>query len=210
MTQTTGEEREYLVELGMVIVEWNKLEATIRFLIYKLAGGGPATDILLSKMSTLGTIDIFKSLSGEIGSDSLRSELGHLAEVYDKLREYRNEYVHGIAALVHDGSINGPIVGLGQTVATSKSRLVLREHKVSKADLEFMRTNLESAKKYADSIITTLLREISPDCRRLLPAVDIVRPTDLKRLTRHHTFLYDAGGDDSQMQGKYTNTSAKD
>ncbi|NKM59274.1 hypothetical protein GFL21_33195 [Rhizobium anhuiense] len=151
----TEAEKEFLAKIGEILLDWNVLEATIELITYRLAGGGNHIDVLTAHLGNVAMTDALKTLANEFGPEDLRDDILHTADLFDRLREYRNYYVHGIRLLAHKGDTSGPIVGLSQST-TAKSRLRLHQAMIGIEDLQKLDADLVTAKRFADWIVGKL------------------------------------------------------
>lgn len=90
-------EEDFLQLIGEMIVSWNRCEGRVRDLIIWLSGGrSPATLALTAHLNAISLIQTLEALANgqevEIGG-----HIDHFRECVDRLREYRNYYVHGIS-----------------------------------------------------------------------------------------------------------------
>ncbi|MBM7043584.1 hypothetical protein [Rhizobium lusitanum] len=178
---TTEEEREFLALFGLVVMDWNVLEAAIELITYRLAGGGGHIEVLTGHLGALGMNEAMKTLSTEFGPADLRNDIAHLAEMFDRLREYRNYYVHGIR-LLGAGGDSGPVIGLSQST-TSKSRLKLHQAIVTKDELMVLSGQLDECKRFADWLTVKLYGIEGPEMP-ILPRPDTpALPVRLKKPT---------------------------
>jgi hypothetical protein len=122
-------------------------------MVYCLAGGY-RSDVLTAHMGTVSLCDALRTLSAEFAPTESREHIAHFLELFERLRAYRNHYVHAIRIL--GGSEIEPI-GLAETIS-AKGRLMLHQETVTLDDLLSLSANLAQARSYASSIIFRLWR----------------------------------------------------
>jgi hypothetical protein len=110
--------------LGEVVIEWNQTEGRARRMLSKLIQ--PPSDanyILLAHMGNTTLTDAIKAYS-ELQSAEMKDLLAHYCNYFDRLREYRNFYVHGIMRATqridHETRTGTPIGEISQVTARGR------------------------------------------------------------------------------------------
>lgn len=98
----------YSAKLGETILSWNTAEGALRSLLSTVCGASNATRILTAELGSRGLTDGLNAIAVTLPIEQRRA-VEHVVAVYDRLREYRNYYVHGITAM---GQIGDDIVGM--------------------------------------------------------------------------------------------------
>ena len=143
----------FLATLGSLVVCWNHLEASLQSMVYALGGAGSRTDIITAHMGNVALCDALRVLSAEFGDDMLKPHLVHFIELFDRVRTYRNYYVHGVRHLGLDQQ--GAVVGMSQSIS-AKTRLILHQETVTEENLKACNLQIEKGRRYADAIISNL------------------------------------------------------
>jgi hypothetical protein len=131
----------FLARLGEIVVSWNQLQASLQLMVYRLAGGHRA-DILTAHMGAVSLSDGLRTLSTEFGPEELREHIAHFLELFDRLRAYRNHYVH--AVLMIGRSDEDKPIGFAQTTI-AKRRLMLHQASVTIDELDRLSLRIAQA-----------------------------------------------------------------
>ena len=107
-SKLTPAERVFAAALGEAIVEWNCLEGSLRGALVDLMleKKEPVIfDILRIKIMTLelnnvGIEQALKSFAENILTDILSDKIKHAVLFFERLRAYRNYYVHGVTGIM--------------------------------------------------------------------------------------------------------------
>ncbi|MAU19193.1 MAG: hypothetical protein CMH13_01510 [Martelella sp.] len=143
------EEQVYLAKLGKIILDWNAFESTVEAQIQYLSGGGDKVSILTAHLRNLAMQDVLKTLANDIAPAPLKDDLLYVASLFNRLREYRNHYVHSIATV--GKAPDGQVCGLSQTVS-AKTRFKLHQQIVSLSDLEWIHRQILDARRFATAV----------------------------------------------------------
>lgn len=101
MTYTPPTEMYALV--GRMIADWNSLEADMIGMVGLVSGATATTNILTAHMSSQAICNALKALSiGRLRED-VAEHVIHAVDVFEQLRSYRNQFVHGITAVISEG-----------------------------------------------------------------------------------------------------------
>ncbi len=86
------------------VIFWNHAESTIKQIVQLLLGQSAVSLGVASEMGNIALQNALKVASRQAELDHLGDHLKHFCEGFDRLREYRNFYVHtAYATTVHDG-----------------------------------------------------------------------------------------------------------
>jgi hypothetical protein len=155
--------RQVQLALGRLVMEWNFAEHWLGMLAgaligrhMKPLGSQPAGEGYLlpqTLVAELGSVDI-ANLLHTLASDVLAPELGaavaHAAAYHERLREFRNAFVHGIE---NGTDIDGfGYVGLLHSIS-AKQALVFKAAHIPVADIDMIADRCVTLRKYADGII---------------------------------------------------------
>ncbi|MGV0878038.1 hypothetical protein V6767_12910 [Martelella sp. FLE1502] len=185
-----AEEQKLLASIGNVVVDWNALEASMELLVYTLSGGGKHIDVLTAHMNNTMLLDAFRTLANDFAPEEYRDDLEFIATMFDRLRSYRNYYVHGIKAVTRKGGRSGPPIGVSQSVS-ARSRLKLHQAVIEIHELEEISRHLNEAKRYVD-LTFGHLSGIAARPGSKLPSRPLERPQLPDRLQKPILFLLDA------------------
>ena len=82
--------------LGHAIAAWNRVELETKSLLTQLSGANPVAFIAIHRLTCEQLVESLKCLAVMYDNSVLRQHLEHVGELVDRLRLYRNHYVHGI------------------------------------------------------------------------------------------------------------------
>ena len=135
------------------MLAWNKLEKLAHLIVYKLAGGIERIEALTASLQASSLSLAMNSLSTAF-DEPARSHVKNFADRFDRLREWRNHYVHGpIAVGFNDEGIPGAIV---QTVKVKKGGLAGRNDFITAVDLHNMMNQILDLQRYGSAITVHL------------------------------------------------------
>ncbi len=149
--QFSDYERDYLTSLGNLILRYNNAEERSRSLLVDLTTARPKTvrGIMLAKITTveLGAVGITHALqcyAKDVVESKFREPILHAADYMDRIREYRNFYVHGIGTIINTDS------GPKGFLHTDSAKGSLKEHKtvISKEDIDGIAKHCDVAARY--------------------------------------------------------------
>ena len=86
----------YYAALGAAVVAWNRVENSLRQMLITLCGAGPEIWILTAELSAIPLVRALNSGATDVACPRLRPFIEHCTEWFDRLREYRNYYIHSI------------------------------------------------------------------------------------------------------------------
>lgn len=153
MGQTYQKHTELLTKLGLLVVEWNRLESCAQLMVYALAGADERIDILTAHMGTVSLSDALRTLAAECGPPKAKPHIDHFLALFERIRDYRNYYVHGLRLLVSDK--DGRPVAMSQS-QSAKARLVIHEGTITDSELQTCIDHIEATLQYAGHIFTLL------------------------------------------------------
>lgn len=153
-------EPEFLAAFGHMIITWNIAESALRRLLAGLCGAKSVADILKAKIVTvelgpIGLADALKTFADIILPPSPAEAVNHAVKYYDRIRAYRNYYVHGITGIipVSDGP-HGFIL-----ITTAKGTLTENKDIVSLNDIKTLTGHANQLHWYVEAIISHLFSE---------------------------------------------------
>jgi hypothetical protein len=94
---------DFCVAFADLLITWNAAERAATKMLNHLCGNSPQTYILTSELGALGLQNALSSMAFGIVDAPFVDALKHGVDYFDRVREYRNYYVHGIHAV---GSVN--------------------------------------------------------------------------------------------------------
>lgn len=128
---------EILIALGRAVMAWNMTESILRLLLEVLVGeeGGAPRASLMTLTAEISGVDLERAI-GVLAPHVLDAErlpdVMYAAKLAERVREYRNFYVHGLSWIVsHEVLAVAPVL-------TIRARGSLKQYRdeVSAADLE--------------------------------------------------------------------------
>jgi hypothetical protein len=103
--------------LGELLLHWNRLEFEARAVASEAAGGTPVTVAFVSGLTASALAQWLHLLANASeGTEEYKEHIRHCANVLDRLRAYRNHYVHGFhiildkptaRAVIHSTTLRG-------------------------------------------------------------------------------------------------------
>ncbi|MEA1013891.1 hypothetical protein [Sphingosinicella sp. LY1275] len=106
----TGDHRDIPMGLGLLIMNWNGCEVTLREILQTLACGGDwrrqrLVEPLVHELTSVGIAQALGCYAHELPDENsdLAEALRHIAVVLERARAFRNYYVHGINAVTKYG-----------------------------------------------------------------------------------------------------------
>ena len=121
-----------IYHIGDFVVLWNTCEGALRHLLAHLSGGGVSYDILAAHMNPNALLHAVRTFGNDVVEAPFDDHIGHAAEYFDRLRAYRNYYVHGIHSISADAG--GDAVGLANELS-ARGRLVLHPKEIRIGEL---------------------------------------------------------------------------
>lgn len=177
---------DFLAAFGEVIMEWNQAEARARRFLFELIGGHDASSYIL--LAHLGNVSLTDAISAykEIRSPELVEHIGHYCTYFDRLREYRNYYVHGLMLVSPDWSTGVPNFCGEIEQITAKGRLAQTDDKVTAEDLKQLKNWMIELATY-DFVVRA---EFNPQSRPagLIPLTPQRKPLLPDRLQKTRRF----------------------
>jgi len=187
--------------VGEMVLAWNGAEMTLTFILNTLCrelSGPPSADsmfipgILTAHMGNVALANALRTISAEFAEPVLQEHLNHFIEITDRIREYRNYYVHGISDL--SVSETDGVVGHLQS-DQARGRIVRNLEFVTIPKLRKTTENCLVAKQYGTRILNhifTRKEHISLNPVPLPPLTSQDKPPLPDRLLKPRLFLRDA------------------
>ncbi len=176
MTLGAVQRREFLAQMGEMLAEWNELEQHLFDLLVILSGSILAGTILAANLQTDSLLKTLKLVASEY--DALRQRIDktlrhkakqkklivkmhgravprvhHLSDYVDRLREYRNYYVHGLRV---------ENKGFYVFTRSARSRLAAHYESLSVGKIKWLRRRIKIANGYARKIYRSTLDNENP------------------------------------------------
>jgi hypothetical protein len=168
MIGTDPEHNKVPNKLGQIAMQWNHIESLMRFALSSFVGGDKA-EIITAHLNSTTFINIFTTLSNEFAPENLRPIIGHYVKFFERMREYRNYYIHGISYVDEQ---DGEAVGFLQT-HTARGRLVLHQQAITLAELDACIADLDMMRTFFNRILDELVwggsKKSLPGYRALVP-----------------------------------------
>lgn len=137
----------FKVEYADVVMNWNNLEKLTGHLLHTLLGHDSRAEVITTRMQASGYSEALNALA-EFKGDPLRTDVREYSKRFDRLRAWRNHYVHGV--YLH---IESEGTGLIQSVGIKKGRLGMTNVIVNTEELRQMNDRLIKLEIYLSSII---------------------------------------------------------
>ena len=134
-----------LVEMGRLVFNFNAMERVVHRTLLLLATQGnedEAVASIITHMNNVPAVEALRSVTMDYYEDWIREHCLHVCELFDRLREHRNYFVHGFKDIQLDGRA---------TIKTSTARKGLRDHElvVDAADFAALASLMHRAGSYA-------------------------------------------------------------
>jgi hypothetical protein len=152
-------ENEFLIKLGEMVLAFNRTERRLRDM---LAGIVTSTSlngrsitiakIVTAELGGVGLTSALSSFANNVGDDPLGGLVNHAADYFDKVREYRNYYVHGIQTVIPTDKGGA---GFGST-ESAKSKLKIHRGFVRQSEIEELTSHCETLTVYVNAVINCL------------------------------------------------------
>jgi hypothetical protein len=168
------EHTELFTQLGRLVIAWNELEHTIRGVIFMLTLRDPVTAIILTAdmnasalMQALRTValeydstqeamhrdkqanEFFSKALPERALQQVSPHVSHFLEYCDRLRDFRNFYVHGIR-------VPDPKVGPVARSMSARKRLSFYSASISVSDIEKLTARIMDCAAYGNAVETAI------------------------------------------------------
>jgi hypothetical protein len=147
--QLIGDHRDIPLILGLVVMTWNGCEEGLRQIIRSVATRGrmentALVEVLSTELGTLGLTQAVRCYANEFpdSDQDLAEAFRHVAALCERLKAYRNHYVHGITGVskygfdlsdemfernppMHEAMTIGPFATLYEKSAKGRSKFVM-------------------------------------------------------------------------------------
>lgn len=146
-------ETPFLIAFAHMILTWNMTEGTMRGLLAHFIGSESVREvlkgrILTAELGTTGLADALRALAINILPEDVGKPVSHAVDYFERVRSYRNYYVHGITNILN--STSGPHGFIISFAA--KGKLIEHKDLVSVADLAFVTDHSMDLKNYITRI----------------------------------------------------------
>jgi hypothetical protein len=114
----TPKQMEFLLAFAGMVCSWNSAEQRLRKFLESFCGGGlqtmnnpyPGPSILVFELGSVGLANGLRTFANESLKGPQAEAVIHAVNFYERLREHRNYYVHGILFVVDlEGRVGGLI-----------------------------------------------------------------------------------------------------
>lgn len=125
-----GREKEAALKVAFAdfVIAWNHLEKSASFLLFRLVGGDARAEVLTSRLQASALSEAIRPLA-QIHPNPLRDHILTFATLFDRLRGWRNHYVHGI--FIIGWSEDEEPGGMIQSTRIARKKLAMSEHLVT-------------------------------------------------------------------------------
>jgi hypothetical protein len=177
---------DFLAKFGEVVMEWNQTEARARKFLFEMIGAKDMSAyILLAHLGNVGITDAIKAYK-EIQKPALSEHIEHYCLYFDRLREYRNYYVHGLMLISFDWSKGNPHAVGEIEQFTAKGRLAQTDDKVSIEDLKQLKDWMTELATYSHVVRAEFNPQTRP--KGLIPLTPQRKPPLPDRLQKTRRF----------------------
>lgn len=145
----TNDHRDIPMALGLIIMNWNHCEVTLRQMLQDLAAGGDwrrqrLVEPLIHELTSVGIAQALSCYADEMPEDQvdLAAAMRHAGTALERARAYRNYYVHGIYGVtrfgilwnddmiqsdtpIHEAVSEGPFGSIYQKSGKYKSKFIM-------------------------------------------------------------------------------------
>ncbi len=94
---------EMYAGVGRMVADWNSLESDLIEMIGQISRARPTTDLLTAHMTSQAICNALKALALTRLPAEMAEHVVHAVDFFERLRTYRNQFVHGITAVISDG-----------------------------------------------------------------------------------------------------------
>lgn len=171
-----------------MLVKWNQAESMLNNMVCTLFGLGNHGDILVAHMGNVALKDAMATLSFEFSDDVMREHIAHFLDLFDRVREWRNYYVHGI---VHACVVDGEAAGFIQ-MYQARGKLALTQQAVTACQIRKVAEWCEALRQYGGWInLEPIRREGGEFLKDEPPLASRDKPPLPDRLTKPRVNLLD-------------------
>jgi hypothetical protein len=172
---------EFEGALGAAIIAWNQAEMVIRGLLVTLSGDGMVSYILTAELGSQGIIDALNAIAPMKGKE-LRVAIVTVSAYYERLRAYRNYYVHGLMASGSDGKEASGLI----YTSSAKGKFGIAQDIVPIDQVKWLRERCLDLMKGGAAITSRLRLPELPAEPPILPTPQtLVRPPPLRKSLRY-------------------------
>lgn len=157
-----------LARLGEMLLEWNTAEDWLQGLLLNEMGRSDKMQVLTTHMSNVAVTDALRTLAADFSTPEMAPHLTHAAELFDRLREYRNFYAH--ASIVQWPDTKGARIYLHQ--ATARGRFSLSQTFVRGQEIEELIEQCMALSRYASAITGWYPMRGDPDYSQSLSSLE--------------------------------------
>jgi len=166
-------ERSIYLAIGRLAVEWNRTEERLRaFLSYfinpqtdKRRRGHLATQIVVLEMGTVGVTQALNAIADSAQQET-KDAIEWITEYYDRLRGYRNYFVH----CIDDTTPSSDLGPLGVIITLSaKGELVQDKDFITAAQIHEIAKHCEVLRTYIQQVLNYLGWGYTPTIRAARP-----------------------------------------
>jgi hypothetical protein len=180
-------ERDYLATFGRLAQEWNLAESNLRGLLMRLASEDMKAftlnaGILTAEMGSVAMENALRAFAASTIKGQVGEALEHAAKFYERLRAYRNYYVHSIVYVTAHAD-TGTVGGVHTFEA--KGKLVERLEFISKHDLELATVQAIVLRDYVRGINLWLMAQTTEFLGELELPPKPPLPSRLRKSERH-------------------------
>lgn len=117
-----------LSQIGRIVLNWNVIERTTTQILNILLGGEHRAMIVTAHIGTTTQIDALRTLAAEFLEEPQKGCIFHLIDLFERLRERRNFYVHSLHGMAISFKDHPPAFFV--TLNSFSARGRLKQHRV--------------------------------------------------------------------------------
>lgn len=145
-----------LSEFGRVVFNFNALENSVRRHLWSITTSGREDDMvepLIVHMGNAALVDAVRTTATEFYDGWIKSKSLDLCDVFDRTREYRNYYAHGLNTIKFDGSAE-------LRTKSARGRMVKHHLQISHEDVVWLASWCKTAASFGASVYVNVMQEL--------------------------------------------------
>jgi hypothetical protein len=140
------------------VIRWNLVEIVVQDVLVALLGKSTAATATVIEMGSTSLANAVKSAAEDIEDKAVQKNIYHLLEGIERLRAYRNYYIHSIMIMMPK-DLGGKIVCGRLMSSQAKGKLKYSEGWVSQSDLDVFIERCGQFINFGRFVITDLTGE---------------------------------------------------
>lgn len=145
---------DMLAGIGEIVVQWNTLESILTLIVWQFTPDEKAR-LLTTHMGSSTLCDSARTLANDFTTEPTTGTILHFLEFFERMREYRNYYVHG-ARLSEDSEIQ-------LVTFSARSRRCAHQLAITKKECNAVNSDLCRLFLFGTSLLLYLAKEREPE-----------------------------------------------